>query len=380
MYYVKMLFSILQHEILNFENVSQLIDFDCDFAALYSLAKEHDLAHLIYPYFQQNGITVGDDELNKRMKSAYNAAVFRDVNREVVRNAAFKILNNSGIDYVPLKGALIAPLYPETWMRTSCDIDILVHEADIEKALDVLSENGFETNRERSYHDVSLRKDGIHIELHYNICENLPRIDCVLEKVWDYCTRFNNCEYRENCAFFVFHHIAHMCYHFIHGGCGIKPFVDLYLIKSKLDFSETELMSLLEQGGLVDFYKKVCELTDVWFGEARHDTVTLAMERFILDGGVFGNLDNNNIMRSAYNDNKLKNFINIVFPPYKTMCNTYPVLRKFKILLPFYYIKRIFAKLTGSGDRVVGRMTNLASQDNEVINNAAELLNELGLK
>ena len=353
---------------------------DTELSDIYALAKAHDLSHILLPYFKSGGLNTGNEDLAKKIKSSYNMAVFRDVKREYVKNETFDIFNNAGIKFVPLKGAVISQLYPQSWMRTSCDIDILVKEDEIEKALDVLSANGFETNRERSYHDVSLYKDGTHIELHYNICENLPRIDPVLVKVWENCSQFDKCEYRESPEFLVFHHIAHMCYHFVFGGCGIKPFIDLYLLKTKVDYSESGLKKLLEQSDLVKFYDKVCELMNVWFADAEHNSVTLKMEAYILDGGVFGNIDNNSIMMSAMRDSKTKNFFAIVFPSYETMCNTYPVLRQHKLLLVFYYIKRIIQKLTKSGDRVVGRMANLASQDAETVNTASEFLSELGLK
>ncbi len=376
---LKSLFLIIKYEFFGQKQIN-FEDFICDYSLLYNLSESHDLSHILLPFFRDNELDINDEELKKRIKSSYNIAVFRDVKREFVKNEVYNILNNAGIRFIPLKGAVTAQFYPQTWMRTSCDIDILVNENEIEKALDILSENGFETNRERNYHDVSLYKEGTHIELHYNICENMPRIDPTLEKVWEYSVQYDNFEYRESPEFFIFHHIAHMCYHFVFGGCGIKPFIDLYLIKLKFNYSEAELNNLLEISGLTTFYNKICELMNVWFASHEHNSVTKKLEAYILSGGVFGNVENNSIMMSAYRDSKINNFFAIVFPPYDTMCNFYPSLRKYIFLLPFYYIKRIIQKLTKSGDRVVGRMANLASQDTENINTASELLNELGLK
>lgn len=374
----KIFLQIIKTELLC-ENVTCEFNKISDINNLYLLAKKHDLSHIFYTYLEKNGVS-SDADVKNKLKLSYNIAVFRDIKREIVKNDAYQVLNAGRIEFVPLKGAVISELYPESWMRTSCDIDILVHEDDIDKALDALTENGFSSDRKRSYHDVSLYKDDIHIELHYSICENMPQIDNLLESVWNYCEQYNSFEYREFPEFLVFHHIAHMCYHFVFGGCGIKPFIDLYLLKTKVNYSESDLNELLEQSDLVRFYDKVCELMNVWFGNAEHNSVTQKMEAYILSGGVFGNLENNSIMMSAYRDSKSKNFFAIVFPSYETMCNTYPVLRKHKYLLLFYYIKRIIQKLTKNGDRVVGRMANLASQDNETINTASELLNELGLK
>ena len=42
-------------------------------------------------------------------------------------------------------------------------------------------------------------------------------------------------EHRMTNEFFLFHCVAHMAYHFVlGGGCGIRPMIDLYVMKQKL--------------------------------------------------------------------------------------------------------------------------------------------------
>ena len=41
------------------------------------------------------------------------------------------------IPFLPLKGSVIRKYYPEAWMRTSCDIDILVHDEDVGRAKEI---------------------------------------------------------------------------------------------------------------------------------------------------------------------------------------------------------------------------------------------------
>lgn len=47
-------------------------------------------------------------------------------------------LESVEISFLPLKGSVLRQYYPEPWMRTSCDIDILVHENDLEKTTEYL--------------------------------------------------------------------------------------------------------------------------------------------------------------------------------------------------------------------------------------------------
>ena len=97
-------------------------------------------------------------------------------------------LETAKIDHLPLKGSIIREYYPESWMRTSCDIDILVHEQDLDRAVQTLCETlGYHTEGEREYHDISLfSPSGIHLELHFNILENTERIDGLLSRVWEF--------------------------------------------------------------------------------------------------------------------------------------------------------------------------------------------------
>ena len=32
--------------------------------------------------------------------------------------------------------------------------------------------------------------------------------------------------------YLIFHNVAHMSYHFSHGGLGVRPYIDLYLLRS----------------------------------------------------------------------------------------------------------------------------------------------------
>lgn len=371
------LFYIIKKSVFGYEDGLSGLE-ECDLSDVYRLAKAHSLTHIVGFFAAGNG-TAADDELLRTLKKDLNAAVLRDSKHDYVRGITFEILKKAGISFVPLKGAVIRELYPETWMRTSCDIDILVKEEELDKAVKVLTESGYETDGKRDFHDISVYFGGVHIELHFNICENISRVDQLLKEVWAYTENVDGSHYRETPEFFVFHHIAHMCYHFISGGCGIKPFIDLYLLKNSGSYDEEKLICLLEKCNIRVFYEKLCELMNVWFCGAEHNDITRTVEKYILEGGVYGTIENGSVVSSAYNKGKAANFLHIVFPDYQAMCNLYPTVKKHKITLPFFYLKRIFSKLTGKGSEVVFKMKTIAAQDGSNVESAREMLRSLGL-
>ena len=79
------------------------------------------------------------------------------------------------IPFLPLKGSLLRSMYPKPEMRTMCDLDILLHKEDLEKAGQWLKENGFE-QEEGFDHDVPYTKlPYLHVELHYRLFSEIGR-------------------------------------------------------------------------------------------------------------------------------------------------------------------------------------------------------------
>lgn len=353
-----------------------------DYKELYALSKKHDLVHLVAESLIKNNLLEKDSGAYQAFSKEKIKAIYRYEQQNHELKNVRDVFQKNNIQFVPLKGSILRDYYPEPWMRTSCDIDILIHEEDLEKAKDALLSIGFTTDGVRNYHDISFLKGLTHVELHFNICEANKQLDTLLSKVWDYVKQYDGYEYRETNEYFVFHHIAHMAYHFLTGGCGIRPVLDLWILRNKQAYDEEELIKLLNQCHLVSFYKQACLLSEVWFDDKPHDETTLLMEKHIIDGGVYGTQDKGAVTGLAkHKGSKTRYKLSIAFPPYKDMCNIYPKLIKHKLLLPFYYIHRIFSKCFGKNAREVRKRS-------KVINNASRkeakefslLINKLGLE
>ena len=58
-----------------------------------------------------------------------------------------------------------------------------------------------------------------------------------------------------------------MAKHFVStGGCGIRPFLDIWVLNHKIDFNREKREKLLSDGGLDVFAKQAELLSEVWFG------------------------------------------------------------------------------------------------------------------
>ncbi len=361
-------------------------NFDTSFdrAKLFALAKKHDAAHLLSWSLGKNGLLPESGKYREVLEDETGLAVYRETQLTFLCDLVRETLSEAKIDFIPLKGAVIRDMYPRPWMRTSCDVDVLVKEEDLKRATDALVKKGFTTDNVLNYHDVSLYLDETHLELHYSIREDDPKLDPVLSEVWEHVEKVGEYEYRESAEFFVFHHIAHMAYHVMGGGCGIRPFIDFKILKDKGIYDEEKLLPLLKKSSLVRFYETVKKLTEIWLGDgsAEKDETAEKLGNFVLFGGVYGNSENNISMGLAKNEkSKIKYLLRLAFPPFETMCFIYPSLKKRKILLPFYYINRFFRKIFGKDrKRVRKRIKNTARSDVSSAESAETLLRDLGLK
>ena len=311
---------------------------------LYKLCSEHSL-----------GIIAGDvlgksEQIEKTfvVKQFVNEAFMAMIKYEqsqLDKNNITKIFDDLLIPYIVLKGPRVREFYPKPEYRTSCDIDILVRDEDVDKAVDGLVNIGSFEKQERNYHDIPMvSPQGVLLELHFNIKENTENLDRVLVKVWDNSFPADNkgsMEYQQSNEFFLFHLLAHMAYHFQHGGCGIRSILDIYLICQQMQYDEAKLMGFCKEAKIVTFYKYVRQLAEVWFDGKEHTTITLAMEEFILHGGTYGSKDNRiTVVQVKQGGGHIKYIVNRIFMSYKDLKTKYPVLEKHKFLTPLYQIVR----------------------------------------
>ena len=345
-------------------------------------AKQHDIVHLLALGLKKNGLL---NEDNKSLQNQIFQAVYRYEQLQYELDGLCEALEKAKIPFLPLKGSVLRKYYPEPWMRTSCDIDILVHSEDLEKAVSYLVENLEYSYENKNSHDISLfSPTGMHLELHYNLVEDdLANLASrVLESVWEKVVQHEGfeCWYDMPDELFYFYHIAHMAKHFEGGGCGIRPFIDLLILNKQVDFDKEKRDRLLEQGGLLTFAGKAEQLSEIWFGDAEHTDITMHMQDYILKGGVYGTSENRIAVQQQKKGGKWSYALSRIFLPYDVIKFHYPILEKHKWLLPFMQVRR-WCKLIFCGH--LKRATNELKYNSTLSKDAAEsaqkLLQDIGL-
>ena len=352
--------------------------------SLVALAKKQDLLHIVGDVLTSNRVQAVPDALAEKMQREVFAAVYRYEKLNHAAKELYQCLERAEIPFIPLKGAVIRALYPEPWLRTSSDIDVLIHPEDLARAEALLVSEKQYQKREKGPHDISFFALGnVHVELHYDLIEAgiLDAANNVLRDVWEHSAPKEKGAFRHEMsdAFFYFYHIAHMAKHMLHGGCGIRPVLDLWLLEHRLP-QNAERDALLANGGLLPFANAMRALAEAWFSGAVHSEQTLHLQEYLLYGGVYGNKENRVQMQNAKKGGRLRYACSRIFLPYDTLKFHYPVLQKHRWLTPFCEVRR-WGKLLfcGGAKRSLDELAINARIDREQVEKTAAFLAEIGL-
>ncbi len=350
---------------------------------LFKLSKKHDLAHLI-GYGLKASENKIDEDIQRAFEQTMNIAAFRYVNINYDLETISNTLENAQIKFIPLKGSVIRKYYKEPWLRTSCDIDILIENSDVEKVKKVFTDElGYTYASDWNYEISFYTPSKTHIELHRTLNDANESADKVLSTVWERSSPVANHSFHHEMTdeMYYFYHIAHMAKHFINGGCGIRPFIDLWVLNNKCDFDKQKRDNLLEEAGLLQFEKSAEQLSRVWIGNEPHTPISKQIEQFILSGGTYGTVENRVAVQQAIIGGKFSYIMSRIFLSYDQLKLTYPKLEKRKWLFPFYQIKRWFRLF--KKDKIkksIQEAKSTPTLTSEKSNQTTELLRALGIK
>lgn len=340
---VEELFSCIRNE-MGEEGLEERKADKVSFEELYHFAAMHDLAHFVCHS------AVYKDELRKCEvgKNLFQAAIFRHVRQDAALHEISDAFTEAEIPFLPLKGSVLRRYYPEPWMRTCGDIDILIRPSDFERGKKALIEQC-----SLEFHSIS-KKDaqfyglrGVHLELHFVLIRDTALPALQPDEIWSHCTHDGFCYAMPDDDFYAYH-LMHMKEHFVTGGCGIRTFLDLWVLNHRVEYDSEKRSIKLAECGLTEFAGACTHLSEVWFGTAAHTPLTQSMEDYIVGAGVYGSVENWVRVRQVQGGGKVKSLLRRLWLPYDKLVWDYPGLEGRRYLQPYYEAKRLF-KMVFSG-------------------------------
>ncbi len=352
---------------------------------LYTFSDRQDLAHLVGFSLKKNGLLSKESDTFSSFEKKLAYALFRSERIEHQREKLCDTLEEFGIEHIALKGAVVRNFYPETWMRTSSDADVLIPEDRLDEATSLLIKKLQYTLKERGDHDVSFTAPGgENMELHFDLVgENLmPDAEKVLKRVWDMALSCEGKKFEKKLPseFFLFYHIAHMAKHINNGGVGIRFFLDYDLLREKMVYDKDLYRKLLQHGRLETFEKEVFNLCEKWFHGGEGSEKAQLLEDLVFSVGIFGEQKQFIAVRRG-NMGKIAYLKARIFASYETLCRMYPSLEGKKYLMPLYQIRRFFNHFRYAGfHKTINEAKKNLAMPSEEGEKMARLLKELDLR
>ena len=361
-----------------------VISKDFDWQKAIKAVKKHQIAPLIYYGIINSCIKVSED-LFSLLENTTCQCIALNHNQIFELENIYKAFNESGIEYMPLKGAVLKKLYPKPEMRVMGDGDILINAEQYEIICEAMQALGY-TEFIESDHEFIWNKPNIHIELHKRLIPSYNKdYYSYYGDGWRFAKPDAGSCYKmsdEDTFVYIFTHYAK---HYRDGGIGIRHITDLYVFLTsnpKLDkkYIETELNKL----GLLKFYKNTINTIDVWFNNKQANDISDFITDRIFESGSYGTYVSHILSGAVKSSNfgknaKFKKIFNLIFPPYKDMSRKYPVLKKNPLLLPFMWIVRIINILFTKKYKIAERRKELNYMSEENIAKYKKELNYVGI-
>ena len=323
-----------------------------DLAEQIPFLKKQSIQALAYQGAYHCGVDPKSEPMARLFKSYYTLLVYHEKQMKAL-DRLYKAFEENGIDYMPLKGVNMKPLYPKPEMRTMGDADILIRKEQYERIVPAMESLGYHLA------DVDDKvytwdSEDLHLELHQHMVETSLKNFSYYGTGWHLARHREGCRYAlspEDEFIFVFSHFAR---HFLIGGIGCRHVLDLYVCRQAWPgMDEAYIQAELQKQELLVFYRNVCRLLDVWFAGAPADPVTEEITDHIFSGGTFGDPRKRSLhweVMGLLRDQpgkgmRVKLFLRAAFPPADYLYADYPVLRKAPWLLPGVWILRLARKL-----------------------------------
>ena len=310
-----------------------------DLEAVYALGSRHMITATVAFALETAGFK------DKRSGSAIAAAMRKTALFDQTWGDIKKKLEQAGIWYMPLKGAVLKGLYPKYGMREFADHDILFDASRADDVKTIMEELDFKSARYgSSNHDCYYKRPCLNFEMHRALFG--PGHE---EKLFEYykdvgsrLVRGAGYERKFTLEDFYLYFLSHEYKHYEGSGTGLRSLLDTYVYLSKTSFDMNYVQAETEKLGIREFEEKNRSLSQHLFSGEKLTEADQEMLDYILSSGTYGTITHrveNKMRKNGWS--KIRYALDRFFVPvskrnkdYAAYAGAYPLFYKHKILLP----------------------------------------------
>ena len=300
-------------------------------------------------------------ELQASLKMQYISELKQSVLQNYEGERILKALSGAGFDCIPLKGWELQKLYPEENMRQMVDLDILVQPYKFESIKTVMKKLGYSTGTESFWMHDNFHMNSVKVEMHKRLTDDTDRIQKWQQKMWARSLPTEKTHIRKmSVEDFYIYHFIHLHHDFMKGSLGLRRILDTWLLQSQ-PLNMNMVKAELQKFGIWKFHEQMVKTARVAMGEEEIDERSEYLLRYAFKYGINGTVKTYKTSRIAIMGNnrrigKIMAFFDAVFLPYSRMKAQFPILKRWPVLLPLCWTRRIIRysrfKFTWSKDRL----------------------------
>lgn len=295
----------------------------------------------------------------------------------------YQALEEKGIEYMPVKGAVMKHIYPAHELRAMSDADILIHAEQKEEIGAIMESLGF-TFCSESDHEWNWINSELKLELHKRLVSSDEKnYYSYFGDGWKWAKTKKGCRWsmsQEDAFIFEFSHFTR---HYCKGGIGLRHLVDLWVhLYNAPNMDKKYVRKQLDKMHLGNFYDHVLTTIDALFHGGAWTPEAEYIFQFVFGQGTVSH--NEEIANSAIagrsgstRQGKFRMLMRRVFPARKHLDWNYPKLKK--VPLPFAWVARWFS-LLGKRDVVQNRLNQMNEITDEHISAYRQSLEFVGLE
>lgn len=304
----------------------------------------------------------------------------------------YSLFQEHGIAYMPVKGAVLKPLYPQSELRIMGDADILIRQEQYLAIRELLSSLGLQEDEE-SDHELIWRGGDFKLELHKHLIPSYNKdYYAYYGDGWQLARQDGQSSaYHLSPEDHFIYLLVHFAKHYRDGSISAKNVCDFWVYrKAYPHMDEAYLTAELQKLKLLDFYRNILDLLDTWFEGAAPTRAVEILTQTAFRGGIYtfeesqltGSVIKLTKETASLSGSKYKWLRRKLFPPINTLAQSYHILRKYPVLLPFIWILRWFDEFLlrrGQVKRVLAASREVMHMDTDRIADYEEQLRSVGL-
>lgn len=295
------------------------------------------------------------EELKDKLSKQYHAAVKQAIVQEFEGKQVLKALSDAGLLCIALKGWELRTMYPAATMRQMADLDILVKPYNYNNIKTIMEKLGFSCGTESSWKHDYFKKNEVNVEMHKRLTDDSALIQAWEAGLWDRAATVDTNIFKMSAEDYYIFHFVHLYKDFINGSLGLRRIVDTWLLQ-KQSVNMGVVKQFLKSFGMWNFYEQMIKLSLVTMGERPIDDDSELLLSHAFTHGIYGSGKSYKAGRIAamgdsVRSGKIKSMLAAVFLPYGRMKAQFPVLKRWPILLPYCWVKRIIRFLQGDMNR-----------------------------